>query len=121
MTDKHPGGRPRKWDSVEDMQKAIDAYFQENDPPYTVTGLALALDLTRKGLLDYQQREEFGDTIEKAKAFIEQCTEERMLAGKGWGPGHIFSLKHNYGWRDQHDVNVKGAMTVHFDKEDEGL
>ena len=121
MTDKHPGGRPRKWKSVEEMQKAIDAYFEENDPPYTVTGLAMALGLTRQGLLDYTERDEFTDTIEKAKAFVEMTIEKRMLAGEGWGPGHIFNLKNNYGWRDKHEVDHSGTVVLHFDKEDEGL
>jgi len=108
MTDKHPGGRPRKFQSVEEMAKAIDAYFDNTEPPYTVTGLASALGMTRRGLLDYEGRDEFAHTIEKAKAFVEAHVERRMLAGEGWGPGHIFSLKNNYGWRDTQHLEHTG-------------
>jgi hypothetical protein len=108
---KHPGGRPRKFQSVAEMDAAIEAYFVQ-DPPYTVTGLAMALGMTRQGLCDYQERDEFTDTIEKAKARVEESTERRMLSGEGWGPGHIFSLKNNYRWRDEHQIEETGTKTI---------
>lgn len=77
------GGRPRKWQTPEELQQVIDAYFAECDPhidthkvsivaangkglawrdeeyiteqkPYVITGLALALGTTRDTLLDYE-------------------------------------------------------------------
>jgi DNA-packaging protein gp3 len=44
-------GRPCKYASAAQVQKRIDAYFMECDEAdgiYTITGLALALDLTRQ-------------------------------------------------------------------------
>ena len=58
---KNKQGRPRAWDSVEAMQVAIDEYFTDSDAnelPYTVAGLAGALDLTTEGLMNYQKRDE---------------------------------------------------------------
>lgn len=75
--------------------------------PYTITGLALALDTTRETLLDYQYKEEFTDTIKAAKLRCENFNEQML-----YGPsptGTIFNLKNNYGWKDktEQDLNVK--------------
>lgn len=103
---KHAGGRPRKFPSVAQMQTAINSYFATVPEPWTVLGLCLTLDLTIEGLLEYQARSEFSDPIKKAKNRIEAATAERMLRGDGWGPGHIFVLKNNYGWKDQQNIEV---------------
>ena len=150
MMGEHVGGRPRKFQSVEEMQVAIDAYFEKcdarmvevvvregknshieeiNDPaPYTVTGLARELGIDRRTLLRYEtedRKDEFGDefrpTIKAARERVQENLEFRLYDGHGYGPGNIFGLKNNYDWRDTHDHNVKGTMTVNFDKEDEGL
>ena len=135
MTEKHAGGRPRKFQSVEEMDEAIEAYFFECDErtvpfvtkegdvlqipspaPYTVMGLANLLGLSRQGLLEYQERDEYSDTIKKAKGRVHQNLEFRMLDGRGYGPGHIFGLKNNYNWKDKHEVDQKTSMTFNFDK-----
>ena len=54
--------RPKKYNSVEEMQQLINDYFNycdENKKPYTVSGLANALDLTRQSLLNYAEDDEF--------------------------------------------------------------
>ena len=49
---KHPGGRPRKYSTPEEMQIVIDKYFEDNPKP-TICGLALALGFAqRKSLLN---------------------------------------------------------------------
>ena len=57
--------RPRKYKTVEEMQKAIDNYFMQCDAeekPYTVVGLALALGFEdRRSLLDYMEYEDEDD------------------------------------------------------------
>jgi hypothetical protein len=122
---KRPVGRPRKFDSVARMQSAIDAYFDTVPQPWTVCSLGVHLNLTMEGLLEYQARSEFSEPIKKAKARIEAATAERMLRGDGWGPGHIFVLKNNYGWKDQAAVEVTGQgggpIVMRFDKEDARL
>ena len=51
---KHPGGRPRKFGTPEEMQIVIDKYFEDNPKP-TICGLALALGFAqRKSLLNYE-------------------------------------------------------------------
>ena len=139
--EKHAGGRPRKFQSVEAMVEKIEAYFLKCDArtkeivvgphtnrqiktvdmpePYTIQGLAVALDLTTKNLLDYEERDEFCSTVKRAKATIEANKVLHMLDGDGFGAGYIFDLKHNHGWTDKSQLDVKGSMTVHFDKADE--
>lgn len=110
MKKKHAGGRPPKYTKADEMQKKIDAYFARcklKQEPYTVTGLALALDMSRQDLINYSKKKEFFDTIKKAKMKIEEQLEMLLISGGGSGTGIIFNLKNNYGWRDkQENVNV---------------
>jgi len=48
--EKHPGGRPRKYQSVEQLQTAIDSYFESTEK-LTVTGLALHLGFNSRQAL----------------------------------------------------------------------
>jgi len=139
-------GRPRKFKSVEEMATAIEAYFEKCDRrerpvedhksgrvtyvpcpmPYTMSGLAETIGMSRRRLLDYNERtdeygKEFRPTIKAAREHVERNLEERLYDGVGYGPGHIFGLKNNYDWRDTHDHNVKGNVSIHFDKEDKDL
>ena len=105
--EKNPVGRPLKYQTVEELDVAIKAYFEDCDPhwtyesdwvlkrkkdgslvkdkdgqnthiwlkvrklteqkPYTVSGLAVALGISRQTLLNYAEREEFLDSIQAAK------------------------------------------------------
>lgn len=144
---KHPGGRPRKFKSAKEMQQAIDNYFEscysmqyvrdgkgnilfdENEhplkekvqvEPFTITGLALALDTNRQGLLNYQNlyEPEFFDTILRAKAKIENYAEKQLFLAKS-ANGPAFNLKNNYGWVDRQEVeqNTSGKVEVVFSNE----
>lgn len=101
-------GRPLKFQSVKKLQESIDEYF--NITPIemqTVTGLALHLDTTRELLCDYQAKDEFSDTIKRAKARIEHAYELRgMEKGTAFD---IFRLK-NMGWKDQQNIKHSGGM-----------
>ena len=106
---KHAGGRPLKFKTVKEMQDKIDKYFEEcdkNKDPYTVTGLALALDMSRQDLINYSNREEFFDTIKKAKLKIENYLEKRLIKDSSC-TGIIFNLKNNYNWKDKQEVGIE--------------
>lgn len=154
---KNKGGRPLKFQSVEELKKKVDRYFKDCDPhiiqaktewvqardssgslkkdenglnyyvkvthdvmteqePYTITGLALALDTTRDTLIDYERgtyfpddmaeetREGLSDTIKRAKTRIAAYVERQL---HGTTPtGAIFNLKANYAWRDNTDEDT---------------
>ena len=103
------GGRPSKFKSVEELQEAIDKYFEECDErgkPYTVSGLAYALDTTRRTLLDYEEKDEYSHTIKKAKAKIESFNEELLYSKDVPTVGVIFNLKNNYNWKDKQEIEA---------------
>lgn len=79
--------------------------FVDVHPP-TVTGLALALGFnSRQSLLNYQGKAEFMDTITRAKARVEQYTEERLFDRDG-SNGAQFSLRNNFkGWKEDEQEN----------------
>lgn len=111
-------GRPKKFQSVEELQKKIDAYFLDcltNDEPVTVTGLCLWLDTTRDVLMDYQNDDEFSYTIKKAKQRIEHAYEKRLI--RRGNAGDIFALK-QFGWTDKQEIDNKISYSL-FEKETE--
>ena len=131
MTVAGVGGRPLKYETVEKLQTAIDEYFdscyiteldKEKKPyrvnvrPLTVSGLAVALDMTRQMLVEYSSKDEFGDTIKKAKQIIEQWAEENLVTARN-PAGQIFSLKNNYGWQDKQEI-ILNDKRVLFEGED---
>lgn len=127
--------RPLKYKTVDALQAAIDAYFEDcqgkplvddsgnavtdkyGEPviigahPPTVTGLALALGFsTRQSLLNYQGRKQFLDTITRAKARCEEYAESRLFDRDG-ARGAQFSLEHNFRWLDQ-DKDAAGEVQI---------
>lgn len=100
---KHPGGRPRKYQSVAQLQSAIDSYF-ESTKKVTVTGLALHLGFnSRQSLINNEgYSEEFLDAIKRAKTRVEMYYEEHLVESNA--AGSIFALK-NFGWRDKQEFD----------------
>ena len=126
VDERHPGGRPLKFTSVEDLQKRIDEYFAYCDSrmvvkvtkqgdvvdvnvprPYTLSGLAVYLDCSRQTLLNYARDEKFFDTIARAREKCENFTEEQLFEGNDRGAK--FSLTNNFGWSDTQKLELTGA------------
>lgn len=148
MEENAKTGRPPFFNSVEEMQEKIDAYFEackgevvydaEGNPllnkygeivlkgvkPLTITGLALALGFTsRQALLNYQNKPEFVDTITRAKAVVEQYAEERLFDKDG-ANGAKFSLSNNFkGWNEKQvieaDINSVNINVELIEDDDE--
>ena len=107
--------RPKLYTSVEKMEEDIEKYFNECDEkekPYTMSGLAYALDMDRKSLLNYSKDEQFFPTIKRAKEKVEQQLEENALSGKANATFTIFNLKNNYGWVDKQEVENSSSNRV---------
>ena len=97
------GGRPLKFQSVEEMETKIQQYFKDTkEEELTITGLALALDTDRKTLINYENKDEFFYTIKKAKTRIENSYEKSLR--KNGRTGDIFALK-NFGWQDKQEID----------------
>ena len=110
-------GRPKKYTEVEIMQDKIDKYFKECDQkkePYTITGLALALDLDRKSINNYAKDSEFFPTIKKAKLKVENYLEKYLIVG-GNSTGTIFNLKNNFDWSDKRQIEHSGNINNPFE------
>ena len=112
-------GRPLKYETPEEMQKDIDAYFESCrfsnkdggiDYKPTMAGLALTLDMDRRTLLNYSNKEDFFPTVKRAKQLVEENLE-MALYGNGVA-GVIFNLKNNFGWVDKQEVEQSGTITT---------
>lgn len=119
----NPVGRPLKFKTVEELDLAIQRYFDEQDPhvvkhmeasgfnergqtmwttreimteqrPYTMSGLARALGLSRQALLEYSQREKYGDSIQAAKDRCQEYAESQLFGP--YANGAKFNLINNY-------------------------
>lgn len=118
---KNKGGRPVKYETVEEMQEVIDRYFQKGGPAWiemgdaemfapTVEGLAYELNLSRQGLLEYQGKDEFSDAIKRAKQRIAIALEQRLYGNNV--TGLIFNLKNNFGWKDKQEIELSERPQV---------
>mgnify|MGYP000391426276 CR=1 FL=1 len=138
-TEVDVGGRRPKFETAEEMQKLIDDYFdscfveaqtddgktyQKQIRPFTVTGLAYHLGMTRQGLLDYQAKnKKFNDTITHAKTRIEMYAEEQLFRNQGKTNGVQFNLKNNFNWKDKQEIDhgLKDVSSVEIELvDDEG-
>lgn len=81
------------------------AVLDEYTRPFTLTGLALHLGLSRIQLVNYSFNDTYGDIILWARAKCENYIEEGMLVGRLNTIGSIFNLKNNYGWKDKTEVD----------------
>jgi hypothetical protein len=109
-----------KYKTQEQLQKGIDAYFEkcdEDNRPYTMSGLAYSLGVDRVTLINYGKSDLFFTQIKDAKQRVQAQLEENALSGKGNAVFTIFNLKNNYGWKDAVENNNK----VQIDKLDEIL
>ena len=120
-------GKGKLFSSVQELQGAIDAYFEKcdnntkpvvtkegvvyiEDPiPYTVEGLAGVLEITRFTLLNYEKGdgyEDYFNTVKKAKAKIQQNKVERGLSGKSPSTFAIFDLVNNSDYVNTNHTDV---------------
>lgn len=96
------GNKITKWEPLLNHKGEI---VKVQTKPYTITGLALVLGTTRETLLDYQNKEEFSDTIRNAKLKCMNYAEESLWTPK-IATGIIFNLVNNYGWQNKQEVDA---------------
>lgn len=113
---KHPGGRPLKFKTLQELDEKITYYF-DNTPKdeWTITGLALALDTSRKVLIDYEDKDEYSYTIKRAKLMVENGYEIDLK--KNGRSGTIFALK-NFDWQDKTEIEHSGEINRNASEEE---
>ena len=105
-----PGGRPKLYESVDEVKGIIDAYFKDlGDEIPTMAGLALALGMSSRSLRNYAHKDEFLPTIKAARQKVENAWESALIRG---GSGPIFWLKNNAGWRDKTETDINHGGKV---------
>lgn len=116
-----PAGRPLLFKNKEELQEKIDEFFlpfetwEEDTKRCTITRLAVHLDTSRKTLVEYEWKDEFSNTVKKAKDKVEQYYEDRLIDRGNWGD--IFAMK-NLGWTDRTEVdNTNKNLNVEIDKD----
>lgn len=113
MQEKYIKDRDEKGNEIIDGKGNIK-YRRVKEPvktkqiPYTITGLAVALGTTRETLLDYEERDEYSDTIKEAKQRCQNFAELSLFGGNA--TGSIFSLKNNYEWKDRQELEMSGEL-----------
>lgn len=99
-----PAGRPPIFETPDELQSAIEQYFDEKKEFVTVTGLAYRLGFeSRQSIYDYKERPEFSYIIKRATLWIESMYEAK-LSGNNVA-GSVFALK-NMGWRDKVETGI---------------
>lgn len=106
---KHPGGRPLKFKTADELEIAVNNYFDNTEKP-TLAGLAFAIGICRKSLYNYADKDEFLHIIKRAKERVEVIYEERLLYENN-PTGLIFALK-NMGWSDKHEEDHSGTIIL---------
>lgn len=104
-----------KYKDAEELKQKIDEYFIECDKkelPYTISGLAYALKIDRRTLVNYSYKESFFSLLNEAKSKIQKQLEENALKGKSNAQFTMFNLKNNYGWQDKQEVEAKVDSSI---------
>jgi len=109
-------GRPLAFNSTEELELKVEEFFKSDDAHIinykdgeeekiyapTMSGLALFLDVDRKTITNYSNKEEYFPTIRKARARIESHLEKKLYGNNV--TGLIFNLKNNFDWKDKSEV-----------------
>jgi hypothetical protein len=95
------GGRPKLFQSEDELIEQINQYFNEEDKP-TLAGLAYFIGIDRQTLYNYKKQDKFFGVIKKARDHIESIYEARLLYSDK-PTGVIFALK-NMNWSDRQEI-----------------
>ena len=119
-------GRPLIYKNKEELQKAIDEYFEEckkhksniilkgmdtqieiDDPLIpTIAGLAYHLNIDRQTVYNYKNRDEYFDTITRARDYIISRIETKCVNSDGNISGTLF-IAQNYGYATKQEIEQK--------------
>ncbi len=134
----------KKYETPEAMQVALDDYFARcdavfrdvqtktgvvsmHDPePYTMSGLCVALGMSREAWREYRdgdRGEGFIEVCEEGTQRVEHDMEVRLYRPSTFTVGLIFGLKNIFRWRDNHEITGAdgGPIVVKFDGQDAKL
>ncbi len=124
-------GSRRSFKTVKALQTKIDKYFKDCDAkvfvmikenpvtePYTVSGMACSLGVSRETVHLYSTGEydtpdeSYSDTIKKAVAKIERDKIAKAMLGLYDRTICIFDLKNNHNWKDRSELDVQDTRPL---------
>lgn len=101
-------GRTRIYDNPNELcEKALEYFEWCNEVrkgKYTMAGLRIYLNLSRKNWHDYKQYPNFVTIIEYLESIMEDEMEQKLMWA-GSTQGAIFKLKNLYGWKEESTHN----------------
>lgn len=93
-----------KFATNQELEEKAATYFSSiPEEEWTITGLADYLDTFRSVLCDYEEKDEFSNTVKKIKQKVEMAYEKSLR--KNGRSGDIFGLK-NFGWKDKNETDL---------------
>lgn len=119
----HPGGRPPKFETPEDLEARVEEYkaafkpggMFEGDIP-DVEHFCEFVDSYRDLLSAYESKKEYSDTIKRLKNFMYNRKKQLAMTNKLNATVYIFDAKNNHGYKDQSEI--KSDETVHHTYEE---
>ena len=116
MTDtpKHPGGRPRLYQSHDEFADKVESYFDEveaNGKKPTLAGLCYFMGFDDKESFTHYSTYgvEFSRTVKRVKMRMEDDRQQSLLSKDKFTPGIALDLQNNHGWRNKTDHELTGA------------
>ena len=119
MSFKNLGGRPLKYETKEDLQAAIDKYWQyceEQKKVPCIAGLAYYIGVDRHTVYNYEKNDKFFHTIKIARDKILYKLEESVCNTNSIAAGKIFVMK-NYGYTDKQELELTKKLSKDDEKE----
>ena len=120
--EKGKGGRPRKYETIEELQEGIKKYLvyiaEKNAAGVAlipdVEGLALFLGVSRSTLYEWQNSRpgEFSDTLKRTLNAIAAAKKQLALMGKI--PPLVFAtdFNNNHGYTQQQNIEITAARKL---------
>lgn len=114
-------GRPKAFNSPDELDKLIDKYkihCEETNDIFTLIGLCVFIGINKDTLTEYSKMDGYSVTHKKALSLAEQALVNGSLTGKYNAAVSIFMLKNNHGYKDkqetEHSGQVDNLYTIKF-------
>ncbi len=105
--------------SVEFGDEKCEICRKKKKRPYTISGLCLAVGITKREFGNLKKNKCFADAVEMALLKIEAYIEENSIAGAINGTLALAILKEHFGWGEKDDTAE--TVTVVMSEEAESL
>ncbi len=106
--------RPLQFKTPLDLELRVSEYFEyleETKSPPTMAGLSYYTRIPRRTLYNYENKEDYAETIKKTRDYIIMRLEELAVSKASSAGGIIFLLK-NYGYNDRTVIEYENLPSI---------